>query len=363
MNKLKVALIGVYPPPYGGVSVHVQRLLAGCLDNDIRCVVFDNGRHVKKVKHVFNLSRIWNWLRFLASRQDIVHVHTSSINWVIPVIFFYLARMKGAGFVLSYHSLRNSESDFGVLGLKMMKTMLRSTSHCIAINSEIKEKLVSMGARPEKVTVIPAYLPPVIKEEEIGEIPPDVWDFMERHTPLISANAYAIVKYRGQDLYGIDMCVEMCAVLKKDYPGVGLVFCLPSIGDPDYFNELKRRISVKGIEVNFLFQTRPCQFYPVLMKSDIFVRPTNTDSYGVSVAEAIHFKVPAIASDVCQRPGGTILFENRNVIDFTDRVKTVWENYTDYKAKLESLEVPDVMSEILNIYRHVVAKESDSSLM
>ena len=294
MNDLKVALIGVYPPPYGGISVHIQRLLAGCLNNDIRCVVFDSGRHVKKVKYVFNLSRFWNWLRFLASRQDIVHVHTSSINWIIPVIFFYLARIKGAGFVLSYHSLRNSESDFGVLGLKMMKTMLKSVSHCIAISSEIKEKLVSMGARPEKLTIIPAYLPPVIREEEIAEIPPDVWDFIAGHTPLISANAFAIIKYNGEDLYGIDMCIELCAALKSIYPKVGLVFCLPSVGDDDYFNELKRRISVKGIVDNFLFQTKPCQFYPVLMKSDIFVRPTNTDSTGYAVAlRSYTFKSPA----------------------------------------------------------------------
>ena len=57
-----------------------------------------------------------------------------------------------------------------------------------------------------------------------------------------------------------------------------------------------------------------------------------------------------------------MLFKNRDVEDLIARVKMVWENYGDYKAGLEHLEVPDVMSEILNIYRHVVAKESDSSL-
>src|SRR4030042_3111377 len=121
MTILKVALVGVYPPPYGGVSVHIQRLLAGCPGNDISCTVFDVSRSVKKVPGVVNISRFWNWPRFLFSRQDIVHVHTSAVNWVIPVIFFYLARIKGAAFVLSYHSLRNDCADFGAPGLKMMK--------------------------------------------------------------------------------------------------------------------------------------------------------------------------------------------------------------------------------------------------
>jgi len=31
MKALRLALVGVYPPPYGDVSIHVQRLLAGCL--------------------------------------------------------------------------------------------------------------------------------------------------------------------------------------------------------------------------------------------------------------------------------------------------------------------------------------------
>lgn len=355
---LRVALVGIYPPPYGGVSIHVQRLHARCPDNNIRCTVFDVSRHVKKAQNVLNLTRIWNWPRIMASRQDIIHVHTTNMHWVIPIIFFYLAKMKGAAFVLSYHSLRYGESDFGFPGLKMTKSMLKSASHFIAINSDIKEKILSMGARPEKVSVIPAYLPPVIKEDEIAEIPQSVWAFMAGHTPLISANAFAITKYNGEDLYGIDMCIELCAALKSIYPGVGLVFCLPSIGDHDYFNELKRRISEKGIEDNFLFQTRPCQFYPVLMKSDIFVRPTNTDGDAVSLREALYLKTPSVASDAAPRPAGTLIFKNRNIEDFIARVKMVWGDYSNYRSKLESLKVTSGLDDILTTYRNIAREET-----
>jgi len=51
-NVLKVALVGVYPPPYGGVAIHVQRLQAECLNNNIRCTVFNTNRYVKKAQHV-----------------------------------------------------------------------------------------------------------------------------------------------------------------------------------------------------------------------------------------------------------------------------------------------------------------------
>jgi len=89
---------------------------------------------------------------------------------------------------------------------------------------------------------------------------------------------------------------------------------------------MKQRISDKQIEENFLFQTKPCQMYPIIMKSDLFLRPTNTDGDAVSIREALHFKVPAVASDVCPRPEGTILFKCRDIDDLTSKVKEVLDN-------------------------------------
>jgi hypothetical protein len=50
MNKLKVALVGVYPSPFNGISIHIQRRLAGCLDNNIWHTVFDVSQCVKKAQ-------------------------------------------------------------------------------------------------------------------------------------------------------------------------------------------------------------------------------------------------------------------------------------------------------------------------
>jgi len=361
MEPLRVALVGVYPPPYGGVSVHIQRLLDGCLNHGIQCTVLDRSLRAKKVQNVLNILRIWNWPRVLCPSWDIFHVHAVDWNWQIPEFFHYVATTKHAKLIVSYHAMSHSPEEFSRLGRRMTKDVLKSAAHCIAVNEEIKAKLVSLGAVPEKVSVVLPYLPPVVKEEEIAEVPPQVWTFMAAHKPIISANAFAIVRDKGEDLYGIDMCIELCAALKSIYPDVGLVFFLPSIRDRQYFNELKRRIYEKGIEDNFFFQTKPCQLYPVLMKSDIFVRPTLTDSYGVSVAEAIHFKVPAVASDVCQRPEGTVLFKNRDTAGFIDRVKSVWGNYGEHKTQLESLAVTSPLDDILRIYRRLAGRESDLS--
>jgi glycosyltransferase involved in cell wall biosynthesis len=215
----------------------------------------------------------------------------------------------------------------------------------------IKEKIISLGIAPENIEVIPSFIPPTVREEEIAEIPKRVWEFIDSHNPVISANAYRIIFYNNQDLYGIDMCVDLCANLGQYYPRIGLVFCLPDVGDYEYFKKMKQRIADRGIENNFLFITEQHQLYPIIMKSDVFLRPTNVDGYGVSIAESIYFKLPAVASDVCPRSEGTILFKSRDINDFTLKVKDVLDNHEQHKKKLDAIELGDNSKKIIKIYQ------------
>ncbi len=62
------------------------------------------------------------------------------------------------------------------------------------------------------------------------------------------------------------------------------------------------------------------QLWPLIKKADLFLRPTLSDSFGISIAEALLFDVPAVASDVCVRPKGTVLFKRGDKKDFFDKV-------------------------------------------
>ena len=160
-----------------------------------------------------------------------------------------------------------------------------------------------------------------------ASIPAYVTSFIEKHSPIISANAYRIEFYQGEDLYGLDMCIDLCGRLKSDYPQVGFLCCLPSIGHQSYFETLKDRIMNSKIGSNFLFVTEEnMALIPILSKSDVFVRPTNTDGDALSVRESIYVGTPVIASDVVPRPSEVVLFQNRNDFDFYHKVKDVLQN-------------------------------------
>ena len=360
-DKLQIVLIGPYPPPYGGVSIHIQRLQGLLLTSGIQCVIYDVSPYPKNTKGVMNLRRPGSWLHLLNSTEEIVHIHNSGANLKKMLPLFALLKFRGKKAIITYHSLRDNVQHFNWFKRKAMQIIFDIASHYIVANPEIKMKLLSLGASAETISVIPAFLPPTITQQEIDKIPQEVLDFINSHSPVISAGAFRITFYEGQDLYGIDMCIELCANLKNSYPQIGFVFCLPNVGDYDYLSKMKREIRDKNIENNFLFITQPLdEVYPIWRKSDIFVRPTVSDGDAVSLREALYLKTPSVASDVVLRPKGTVLFKNRNMEDFVASIKMVWDNYDYYKAKVESIEVENGLNKILKVYSSLANKRKVS---
>jgi glycosyltransferase involved in cell wall biosynthesis len=190
-------------------------------------------------------------------------------------------------------------------------------------------------------------------QSDFNGIPASTWQFIAEHHPVVSVCAFQFGFYKGEEIYGIDMCVELCSELKKQYPQIGFVCAVAEVGDATYFKEIQKRIKQKNIENNFHFVLEPCEFYPLLPKSDLFVRPTCTDAYGVSVAEAIHFGVPAVASDVCERSRGAILFEARNQGDFLKKVREVLANPRVYRERLNQVLQEDTFEKLLELYNQL----------
>lgn len=348
-RKIKVALFGPYPPPYGGVSIHIQRLKNLLLENNIQCSVYDITQFWGK-NGKFDYVQVKTWPKIINFTKGIVHIHNSGLNMIKIFLLSNLLKLNGNKIVITYHSLRDDFENVNWFKKKTLKLCLIHVSHFIVVNSIIREKLINIGINSKKITVLAGFLPPAIIKKDIEDIPFEIWDFINNHHPIISSNAFRIEFYNNQDLYGIDMCIDLCTNLKKKYPQIGFIFCLPVIGDDEYYTKMKNKIRMNDIEKNFFFVTQPYQFYPILRASDLFVRPTNTDGDAISLRESLYYKIPSVASDVINRPKGTNVFQNRNPQDFTLKVETILENYERYKKEFENLEIENNFDIIKGIY-------------
>ncbi len=352
-RKINVALFGPYPPPYGGVSIHIYRLKNLLVENNIGYTVYDITQFFDKKDKIDDLL-VKKWHMILHFSKGIVHIHNSGLNLLKIFLLSNLLKIKDNKIIITFHSLRDNIENADRLKNKILRTCFMYISHFIVVNQEIKEKLINIGIKSEKISVIPAFLPPTIIKKDSEVIPSEIWDFINNHHPILSANAFRVKFYNNQDLYGIDMCIDLCTNLKKNYPQIGFVFCLPDIGNNEYFTKMKNKISMNGIDNNFIFVTQPYQFYPILLKSDLFVRPTNTDGDAISIRESIYFKIPSVVSDVVPRPTGTNLFRNRDSHEFALKVEDVIKNYKKYKMELENLEVENNFDGIKKIYQKLI---------
>jgi glycosyltransferase involved in cell wall biosynthesis len=347
-----VTLIGSYPPPYGGVSVHIKRLKSFLERQGIDVTVLadpgsgsDGGRVIAK-----RLGLPWYLKQALPGARRLFHFHTSGIDSARLRALSLLARC-GRKVILTLHSLREPaggrERGFGA-------GALRSFSRIICVGPAIQDRLLELGVPEERVSVISPYLPPERSDETRQAIAPEVDRFLRSRRPIFTASAYRLTFHDNQDVYGLDLCIDLCRELLPDHPQLGFVFALPAIGDEGYFAAMQERIAASGIGDHFCFARSATEYWPIIERSTVLVRPTSTDSYGVSVMEAIDLGVPAIASDVCRRAPGAILFRSRDFESLLETSRRVLGNLVEYRDALTKYRTAGSGEAVLSLYREVL---------
>jgi glycosyltransferase involved in cell wall biosynthesis len=158
------------------------------------------------------------------------------------------------------------------------------------------------------------------KNEILKTYPQAIYKFINNHRPILLVNA-SIISTLEKDLYGLDKSINATYNLKKDYKNIGLIIALANIGDQKYFESLKEQIKKLGLQDNIFFLLDQHEMWPLIEKIDIFLRPTLRDGTAISIFEAFIFKKPVVASNVCTRPEGSIIFDINSQTDFVEKIK------------------------------------------
>ncbi|MGE5364362.1 MAG: glycosyltransferase [Bacteroidota bacterium] len=372
-----IYLTGPLPPPAGGISVHLQRLRDHLIAHGKEVTVYEDSALIHRslrlsLKRLFGRSprlitrqesmsgdkngnvRYLNSIASLLSvivsdkarqKRIIVHYHTK--NWKYRALICLACALNAdARSVFTIHSLRDEYRELPVMQRLCLKYALSRASFLIAVNERIADKLESWGGDRNKIAVIPAFLPP--QDGNIGSLPAYVERFMGEREPVLSANASGLRIIAGKEIYGVRRTIELCARLKENFPRVGVVFCLSKIDDREYYEKMQGLIREYALEDNFLFVTEPCDFFPVLKKSDVFLRPTTTDGDALSVRESLYLGVPAVVSDAVERPSGSMVFDTDSQESLFLKTLECLENANDIPKSGY-----DYLSKILTVYESI----------
>ncbi|WP_438349870.1 glycosyltransferase family 4 protein [Paenibacillus sp. FA6] len=360
---MKIIMIGPVPPPVGGISVHIKRIQKRLRDEGIQCDVYNEANDCRIEDNIYSLQ---GYKRFLFKipfiRGDLFHFHT--INRTVRMLLGCY-KIFGKKIILTVHGeslmqqIKNSNAVVRFLLLKSLQTI----DQIVCVNEEDTQELVRLGFSEHKVITIPAYIQPVECESNDLAIPNEVLTFIEGAKFVITANGF-IRFHQRKDLYGVDLLIDLLKKLTEMNYDVRILFATlgvasQSVDERNYYSFLRKRIKMFNLEDRFLFyEVSNTELFPLVRKSHLFVRPTTTDGYGVSIAEALYYSIPSIASDVCKRPDGTILFQSRNIHDLIQQVQDVMNNYPVHKQRASVLEQRDYAMDLLEVYFKIAGQRS-----
>lgn len=315
MNK-KVLMIGPSPDRLGGVSVHIHRLSKLLCDRFIFDYI-DEGRGKRPDFFYLRGMNLLSYVKIIRN-ADIVHIHSGV--FILRLLHFSVAKvLLRKRVIISIHHDLSYEGHIGIT-----RRLLKHCDYAILDSQSIYDTVYCEKAKCVYL-MMPAFLPPVVEEEEV--LPLDVINWIRNirkdlDAVLMCSSSSTIEEYNGNDLYGNDMIIE--AVRNLNLKDIGKRFYLLMIvhnsdRNPSTFKKYQEMIA-DGLGRNILLCASPISFVRVMMESDIVLRPTNTDGDSITIREALYLKKATVASDCAMRPEGTVVFKTRDLDDFCDKI-------------------------------------------
>jgi len=284
------------------------------LGNEYEFDFVDEARMIKE--EYFNLRRLRLLSYFRKTRNsDLLWVHSGTS--FLKIFHIVTGKLFHKKVVLTIHAYPHRKN---VLLYYLDKVFFNMADRIVVVNSEITSRIKI----PErKCAVMNAFLPPVMEDEPGLPLYIEEWISAKRKKGMliVSSNAYRLETYKGEDLYGLDLCIEAARRLSGESPEFTFIFNVSVLDDfKETYDRYKEIIRESGLKDNFLLTNENLSFVRLMEQSDIVLRPTNTDGDSLTVREAIYLEKTVIASDVVKRPAGTLLFRSRDVEDLADRL-------------------------------------------
>jgi glycosyltransferase involved in cell wall biosynthesis len=305
-----ILILGPVPPPFGGISVHLSRLVPLLVRAGLKVGVLNHfgSKDMPFVVAALNRNPL-NYYRIPRKfRARIVHYHHS--GWW-PLVSLALAKGgSSARYIVTLHG----GAIYGPLRSKVpIVSRITRWALCrfdtiIVVDPNVAS-FVQSSVGKQRIEVLPAFLEG--GNDDLGAYDARIEAFLDSGRVLVVA-AYGVQFLDdGRELYGLDMVAQAFATLARDRKDLRLAVFLarrqPGPKPRRHLARLQRQLEQAGLRDRALI-VFGLPLLPALRPNAVFVRPTRAEGDAVSVREAQSVGVPVVASDIVPRPPGVVVF-------------------------------------------------------
>ncbi len=316
----KIVVLGPLPPPLGGVSIHIVRYIELLRSTGWKATAYSytgttqTGRMGKFLEILQMFAGIY--LRVNAGAWDVLHLHYGGMGYflaMVPLLIISPGRK-----VITFHSVRviqDLENRPGWVR-RLALSFLNSFDLFVVVREGIGTELRSLGLTNPEITVMPAFLPPTERESSLERLPLEISEKIHRYNrdgvkQLCCAAYYLGSGYGQQDLYGVEELLDVLKDLDGNLEEPLALWVLVSNGpESDERKASDQAVreaaaNLKNVHVELHYGL---PLVPVMARCQAFLRPSREDGDSVALREALGLGLPALASDVVERPQGTRTF-------------------------------------------------------
>ncbi len=352
-----IAIWGRVPPPIGGMAIHVSRLLPHLEAAGWTVRMYSLWRPGPPHPLVADVSgrRLQWYLGLLLGPGERVH-YVLGGRATTRFAASWMGRLRRRAVVLRVggESLRKTGLEGSWLERWMTRYAVRRASAVIGVNAEICDVAKRLGADPVRVHMIPGFIAPT---DDGAHAPESVQRFAARCNPVLVSGGQ-IPAPDEDDIYGVDLLLDLMASLRPTHPQAGLVFYayqIRTLGE-EPLRLLQAEISRRALGDCIHVHPSDGEFWPVLKLADLMVRPTRTDGDSSAVREALHMGVPVVASDCAPRPESAVTFRSGDGGDLAHTVVRTLAQLDEHNRRLADMAVPDHAERVVSVLRGVLGE-------
>ena len=304
-DELKILIVGDFPPPHGGVAVHVEELQRAIRAAGGDARVLDIGKGQLPADGVVAAGSPANFLLQLslhAARGYRIHLHTSGANpksWTLAGLCAAAGRAAGRPAILTLHSgLGPAWLAEAPLRAAVAGRVACGFGAVVAVSHPIARMLRLCGVPASKLEVLPAFLGAQL---EVGAPPPQLDEVRRAGAPLLCA-----MLAPGR-VYGEETLLRAFARLRAESPRAQLVLYGAGTAAPGLAARARELCGPAAGAVTGLGELSRSAALGLIAGCDLFVRPTLADGDSVSVREALALGRRVVATAVGNRPPGVFL--------------------------------------------------------